>query len=512
MHRRDFLLSSAGFSATAIAASHLNGASADTVLGSSRDRPEVTLEKRVSEARKFLLGPTHFSSSSNLNQYRDTWLFSKGLAHDRQLGFDRTLYERLYAAIESNDLAKIDSLYSARSRMVYPIAGNSLQDCGRDATQYSIASPALVGSSDLHWEAAELAWAALCRDIPFSDYSNDATALRASSALNGARSTASAAPTLFQPHSRPSFEGPFISRFLIKPGQLGGIQQSYRGIFTPAGSKYLVDFDEYLAVQNGVAVAQTQPFDEAIVWPATGRHLANIVYRDFPAQYYMSAAQSLAQLGRQGLNVTNPSATFATLGLAECFALLNRVACTALQVCWYFKWNVFRRIRPEEYFGLRMAGKSGDRLTAASPELQLALDELDKRFGTRLLPQVYPEGCPIHPSYPAAHAVVSGACGAILKFCFNGDRKIKTYESRDGISLSEELEQGVRVGDEIDKLMWNVSFGRSFAGIHWRSDCEEGIRLGEQIAYDLLVEMNCYRPVSPSETRYLTFNKTEVVV
>jgi hypothetical protein len=41
------------------------------------------------------------------------------------------------------------------------------------------------------------------------------------------------------------------------------------------------------------------------------------------------------------------------------------------------------------------------------------------QHGTRLLPVAFPEGCPTHPSYPAAHACNAGACATILKAFFN---------------------------------------------------------------------------------------------
>lgn len=38
-----------------------------------------------------------------------------------------------------------------------------------------------------------------------------------------------------------------------------------------------------------------------------------------------------------------------------------------------------------------------------------------KNLALILLPQAYPEGAPLHPSFPAAHAEVAGACVTILK-------------------------------------------------------------------------------------------------
>ena len=45
------------------------------------------------------------------------------------------------------------------------------------------------------------------------------------------------------------------------------------------------------------------------------------------------------------------------------------------------------------------------------------------------------------------------------------------------------------VGGEIDKLAYNVALGRDFAGIHYRSDGDAGIRLGEDVAIAMLQDL-----------------------
>jgi hypothetical protein len=45
------------------------------------------------------------------------------------------------------------------------------------------------------------------------------------------------------------------------------------------------------------------------------------------------------------------------------------------------------------------------------------------------------------------------------------------------------------IGGELNKLASNVSLGRNFAGVHWRSDHAESLRLGEQVAIHLLREI-----------------------
>jgi hypothetical protein len=44
------------------------------------------------------------------------------------------------------------------------------------------------------------------------------------------------------------------------------------------------------------------------------------------------------------------------------------------------------------------------------------------------------------------------------------------------------------VGGELNKLASNVSIGRNWAGIHYRSDAADGLRLGEAVALGYLMD------------------------
>jgi hypothetical protein len=44
------------------------------------------------------------------------------------------------------------------------------------------------------------------------------------------------------------------------------------------------------------------------------------------------------------------------------------------------------------------------------------------------------------------------------------------------------------VGGELNKLAANISMGRNAAGVHWRSDAMEGLKLGEAVAISLMKE------------------------
>jgi hypothetical protein len=283
----------------------------------------------------------------------------------------------------------------------------------------------------------------------------------------------------------------------------------------------MTSFHEFMSIQNGGRPSLKPPLDDKVVFPASGRHLANAVHRDFPAQYFMYAAQILFDIGRSALNRKHPysnssrQAGFVSFGLPHCFALLNKVSCLALQATWYHKWRVYRRIRPEEYFGYFHLAKVGEIDLPINTDSEGAETVVRRSNGgkTYLLPQVYPEGCPMHPSYPAGHAAVAGACGLVLKCLFRSDLNIASpvEPNVDGTDLYA-YGGDLFVGDEIDKLTWNVSFGRTFAGVHWRSDCMAGIQLGEQIAAALLKESKLFVAEAQDDIEVAGFYRNRIIV
>ena len=110
-----------------------------------------------------------------------------------------------------------------------------------------------------------------------------------------------------------------------------------------------------------------------------------------------------------------------------------------------------------------------------------------------VVPLAFPEGSPTHPSYGAGHGTVAGACVTILKAWFDeshilpnpvvpnpGGQTLVPYQGDDAGSLT--------VGGELNKVAANVAFGRNMAGIHYRTDYSESVKLGERIAICILEE------------------------
>jgi len=129
--------------------------------------------------------------------------------------------------------------------------------------------------------------------------------------------------------------------------------------------------------------------------------------------------------------------------------------------------------------------------------------------GTYLLPQAFPEGCPTHPAYGAGHATVAGACVTVLKAWFDEsdlfdpslvgsppnpaleENRRPKVPNANGTALVDYIAPGeppLNVGGELNKLAANIALGRNAAGVHWRSDYTESVKLGEEIAIRLLQE------------------------
>jgi len=181
----------------------------------------------------------------------------------------------------------------------------------------------------------------------------------------------------------------------------------------------------------------------------------------------------------------------ATFGGGELIDLIGRASGNALKACWYQKWAVHRRLRPEAFGGLihNMKTPAIGKTYPIHHEIldSPVLTEVHNRYGSYLLPMAYPEGSPAHPAYPAGHAVFAGAGATILKAFFDEKFVIPgpVTPSADGMMLNPYVGT-LTVGNELNKLASNISIGRDAPGVHWRTDGLEGLHLGEASAIALL--------------------------
>ena len=93
------------------------------------------------------------------------------------------------------------------------------------------------------------------------------------------------------------------------------------------------------------------------------------------------------------------------------------------------------------------------------------------RDGTWLLPIAYPEGSPVHPSYPGGHSVFIAAAATIAKAFFpDAELPEPKMPTSNGQKLKNYHGPTLTVHGELNKLIANITLFRDGAGMHWRTD------------------------------------------
>jgi hypothetical protein len=173
----------------------------------------------------------------------------------------------------------------------------------------------------------------------------------------------------------------------------------------------MTDYNEWLTIQNGGAPPRPQRFVEppARRYIITGRDLTEWLHRDFSHQggtdavFILLASGVPLAPGNPYLTSLTQSGTF-TLGTFQILDLVATVANLSLQACWYQKWSVHRRVRPEEFDGSLRNREVLGLSRPIHPQLlnSAALAAVKSRFGSALLPMPYAEGCPCTRHTPLA--------------------------------------------------------------------------------------------------------------
>lgn len=467
---------------------------------------------QAAEAQRRLPIPEPVDNGDEQRLPRGIASFTKCLPHDELGVVDAPAYELLLGALRSGEHEAFERVpLGGYNKLGNPQAAYAFELVGCDASQLALPAPPRFDSAEQAAEAVELYWRALLRDVPFAEYG--AHPLVAAACQDLSRLSVVRAPrqggrvtpaTLFRGDAEGDLVGPYVSQFLLKPVPYLPLWVEQKIRTSVAGVDYLTGYAEWLAVQNG-ALAGVNRFVGEPLYIRNGRDLGEYVHRDFAYQPYLAAGLMLLKWGTpvDGGNPYKHSRTqggFATFGAQYVLTQVATAAQLALHASWYAKWAVHRRLRPEELGGRlhnHLEGKAEFPLhpDLLGSEVVSRLRDQGKGF---LLPQAYPEGCPAHPSYPAAHAVLAGACVTVLKAFFDETYLVPepATAAPDGRSLSPSAEPSLTVGGELDKLASNIALGRDFAGVHWRSDSMEGLRLGEKVAVELLRE----RRLLPNET------------
>jgi len=262
---------------------------------------------------------------------------------------------------------------------------------------------------------------------------------------------------------------------------------------------------------------------------------------------------------------------FATLGGPDLLTLVSEVASRALKVVWRQKWLVHRRCRPEVMGGLIQMQRKGlggvmrkyglpfdlPGTPAFKARLDDTLDEVRDHNAalnggaaksTFFLPMAFSAGSPNHPAYGAGHATVAGACVTVLKAWFDEKASLKqVFDDANKMATNAKtgpsdppggthtlLQPGYRkkgtaldqfcdpqvyaeddadritVGGELNKLASNVAMGRSMGGVHWRTDNTRSLRLGEEIAIEILRKRTAEYAERPVSFTFRSFDRQRV--
>ena len=384
-------------------------------------------------------------------------------------------------------------------KLVSPSAVYSKDFVGPYKYKTKIVTVPTMRSAEAGGEMVELYHMVLCRDVPFSEYSVNPQVTDAVKDLNklsvfrGPRNAGNKVTweTLFRGNTAGDLIGPYVSQFLYQEFANGADFVDQEMMFYQEGSDLMKTVDKVLKVQNG-NVTENAPPRNVDRYISTLRDGATYVHFDDPQTSSSNALKILYTLKcplAEGLQIKSENA-FVDLGPGDIHDLLTRAARVALLAAWYHKWS-FLRLRPEVY-GLRVnESKNSANKWELHPDLMdsQVLQKVFAANGNYLLTQCYPEGSPAHPSYPAGHATFSGAVTTILKAFFQEDFEINALVPDNANHTLVPAGLKVTVRNELDKLASNIgSAFRNGAGVHYRSDGNSGLQLGEQIALQLLKE------------------------
>jgi hypothetical protein len=431
--------------------------------------------------------------------------YSKGLPHNALGEVNLAAYATLVRAQQSQQFSDFENIQLAGARkLTSPMAGLAMDLEGPDSHHVTLPPAPKLASAETAGEAVELYWMALARDVNFTDYATDPLIARAANELSrladfrGPKVNGRVTPeTIFRALTPGDLTGPWLSQFLLKDFPFGANAFSQRMKTVAPGVNYMTNYQDWLAVQNGADTAGNIQYDPTPRYIRNLRDLAQWVHVDALYQAYLQACLILmAQNTRidPGLPLYDSRTQdgFAQCGGPHILTLVTEVATRALKAVWYQKWFVHHRLRPEEFGGRVHNTKTGAAKYPLHPDVlnSQAVAETYARYGSYLLPMAFAEGSPMHTSYGSGHATVAGACVTVLKAFFDDTDIVRdpVVPNADGTALVPWSGPPLTVGGELNKVAANVAIGRNGAGVHWRSDAINSLRLGEEVAICILQE------------------------
>ena len=489
-----------------------------------RVRQAYAIRKAAAAAEGHIPVPPHTTNGDEQRYPDKSGTYSKGILQDGIGLVNLAAFQTFRDAINTGTFEAFENITTGGPRTQNgPLGGRAFALEGSDDVQFGNApSPAnqinqvvvppapALASETYGTELVELYWASLLRDVAFTDYALNPTAIQAAAELTsmphylGPRDNfGNVTPDLLFRGTYPGDTlGPYLSQFYIRPTSFGTQPMSQQMVTSVPNVDYMTDPFTYQQVQNGIPTGAQLQFDPQLRYLHDGRGLCAYTHADVLFQAYFTAFLVLASIGAPA-NPGNPYVGstkqngFGTFGGPDMAATITAVARHALNSVWYQKWWIHLRHRPEsggaivrqilQGFGNTLQGHVNDNVLNSQ-----AVQASFNKYGDYFLSQPFPEGSPTHPAYPTGHGSVAGACITVLKFFFDGSFVVPNpmVPSSDGLSLLPYTfgDAGqITVNGELNKIANNVSFAHGIlAGIHWRTDTSSSIQLGEAVAIGML--------------------------
>jgi hypothetical protein len=483
----------------------------------TKDRVHKSLELRIAEARRdaAVHAPTQIDNGDELRYADKCGTYTKGVKQDAIGRVDLHAYKTFRKALDSGKPHDFDRIILGGPRTLNGPQGGLafLMEC-LDSSQFAVPPAPALASEAYATELVELYWASLLRDVAFTDYASNNIAMMAAKELSslptyaGPRDSSNQVTTdlLFRGGFPGETAGPYLSQLILRDTAMGTLPMPQKYFSNLSGVDFMLDKTNFQLVQNG------QPTPGQVLTPTAapyylhdGRGLAAYTHIDVLYQAYFTAYLVLNSLNVP-LNQGNPYSNnktqngFGTFGQPDIASALGIAASAALKAVWYQKWFIHLRHRPESggaivHLSKTPADGSVDGQLSPTVLNSKAVETSYAKNKSYFLSQAFPEGSPTHPAYPTGHGTVAGACITILKFFFDGGFIIPKPVVPLNTGESTPLYTGpdaatLTVNGELNKLAHNISFGHGIlAGIHWRSDTDTSIQLGEAVALSLLQDL-----------------------
>jgi hypothetical protein len=542
-NRRQFL---GGASGVAVAAATLgaiglepfvggkeSSAEASVVCYPADKRAEESLHYRTETARAERIVVREQPDNDDSKRFTDfSGNFSKTLAHDGLGVPNLASYQSLLLALTTGEFSDFQNIIvgtptgGPNAKLISPSSALAFDLEGLDSHATVIPPAPGVASAQTAAEQVEHYWAALIRDVPFDDYPSNALVAKAVADMNNLSFLKRAKNIEYPFPVTPenlfrgqifsgdgNVMGPYISQFMVQPTFMGvqSLSQLYKTFLPGTSNDFMTNPSVYQLIQDGGASGSLS-FDSTFRYLRNGRDLAAYTHVDALFQAYFTAYLVLGTISAP----PNPGIPYVgsktqksgiTFGTSDTPATIAEMATRAGKAATFHKWIVNLRLRPEEYGALVQARLMG---TTPAPQAAAALHNdvlnsavlpiINATYGSYLLPQAFPEGCPTFPCYPTGHGAVAGACVTAIKFFYDCTQKIRpllkaigrdvVVPSDDGLSLNAYTgsdADSLNINGELSKLAFNISIGHGIhAGIHFRSSTFWSLLLGEQVALSIL--------------------------